>query len=376
MTPWLGNKQRRASAVAVTLLSVMVMVGAVLFLFIALVRFFAAFDHVFLPLTVAALLALIVRPWYDWLRLRARLPTPLALLVLFLSLILPFLLAIALFGSLIVQQLLEFLERVPDWWREAIAFAEQHRPALRTWFNEHPIGLKVRDALESSTGPMAHVLGFIANSVLSAGAGMISKAVSLFGWFVMPVYLAFFLLMPKLNVDSLESQLTFLKSETRRDAVFLLREFVNLVVVFFRSQMAIAFIQGVLFAIGFTIAGLRYGAVLGLLLGMLNLIPYLGSVIGLGIGLPMAYFQADGGWSLLGAMLIVFAVVQLFEGYFLTPRIMGDRTGLHPLVIIVAIFFWGSALDGILGMILAIPLTAFLVVFWRLAREKYITELV
>jgi hypothetical protein len=58
----------------------------------------------------------------------------------------------------------------------------------------------------------------------------------------------------------------------------------------------------------------------------------------------------------------------------LTPKIMGDRTGLHPMVIIVAIFFWGTALGGILGMILAIPLTAFLVVFWRLAKEKYISE--
>jgi predicted PurR-regulated permease PerM len=55
---------------------------------------------------------------------------------------------------------------------------------------------------------------------------------------------------------------------------------------------------------------------------------------------------------------------------------MGDRTGLHPIVIILAIFFWGSALSGITGMILAIPLTAFLVVFWRLAREKYLKEIV
>ena len=67
---------------------------------------------------------------------------------------------------------------------------------------------------------------------------------------------------------------------------------------------------------------------------------------------------------------------QAIEGYFLTPKIMGDRTGLHPVVIIVAIFFWGSALGGIAGMILAIPLTAFLVVFWRLAQEKYVRELV
>ena len=72
--------------------------------------------------------------------------------------------------------------------------------------------------------------------------------------------------------------------------------------------------------------------------------------------------------------LVVFVVVQLIESYGLTPRIMGDRTGLHPMAIIVAVFFWGSALSGILGMILAIPLTAFLVVFWRLAKEKYIEE--
>jgi predicted PurR-regulated permease PerM len=71
---------------------------------------------------------------------------------------------------------------------------------------------------------------------------------------------------------------------------------------------------------------------------------------------------------------VVFTLVQLIEGYFLTPRIMGDRTGLHPMAIIVAVFFWGSALSGILGMILAIPLTAFGVVFWRLAKEKYIKE--
>jgi predicted PurR-regulated permease PerM len=71
---------------------------------------------------------------------------------------------------------------------------------------------------------------------------------------------------------------------------------------------------------------------------------------------------------------VVFTIVQLIESYFLTPKIMGDKTGLHPMAIIVAIFFWGSALQGILGMILAIPLTAFLVVFWRLAKERYIDE--
>ena len=80
--------------------------------------------------------------------------------------------------------------------------------------------------------------------------------------------------------------------------------------------------------------------------------------------------------SLLIQVMIVFAVVQGIEGYVLTPRIMGERTGLHPMAIMVALFFWGTALDGIMGMILAIPLTAFLVVFWRLAKAKYITEII
>lgn len=62
--------------------------------------------------------------------------------------------------------------------------------------------------------------------------------------------------------------------------------------------------------------------------------------------------------------LCVFAAVQMLDGYFLTPRIMGGRTGLHPAVIIFSVFFWGIALDGILGMVLAIPLTAFAAVLW------------
>ena len=77
----------------------------------------------------------------------------------------------------------------------------------------------------------------------------------------------------------------------------------------------------------------------------------------------------------LVGVIVVLTIVQTIEGYLLTPKIMGERTGLHPMVIIFAVFFWGSALGGILGMILAIPLTAFLVVCWRLAKEKYISEL-
>ena len=191
-----------------------------------------------------------------------------------------------------------------------------------------------------------------------------------------PIYFSFFLMADTGSITNLERYLPFLKTETRKDVVYLFTEFVNILVAFFRGQLVIASLQGLLFAVGFSFAGLKYGAVIGITLGFLNIVPYLGNIIGLGTALPLAFFQAGGGWSRVVAVLVVFAIVQAIEGYLLTPKIMGDRTGLHPVVIIIAIFFWGSALGGISGMILAIPLTAFLVVFWRLALDKYVHELV
>jgi predicted PurR-regulated permease PerM len=189
------------------------------------------------------------------------------------------------------------------------------------------------------------------------------------------VYLIFFLLADRSSFRNWEGEVfPFLKPETRRDVVYLGKEFVRLVVTFFRGQLIIAAAQAILYALGFQLAGLRYGFILGLTLGLLNLIPYLGGIVGLGVALPLALFQEGGGWWLVAVIVGVFSLVQAIEAYLLTPRIMGDRTGLHPMAVIVAIFFWGTALDGILGMILAIPLTAFLVVAWRLARERYISE--
>jgi predicted PurR-regulated permease PerM len=130
--------------------------------------------------------------------------------------------------------------------------------------------------------------------------------------------------------------------------------------------------MGVLLALGFSFIGLKFGLVIGLVVGVLNIVPYLGTIIGLAVTLPLAFLQQpDGGWRLVGLVLLVEATVQIVESWILTPKIMGDRTGLHPVAIIVAIFFWGTAFHGVRGMLLAIPLTAFFVTAWRLAKRKY-----
>jgi predicted PurR-regulated permease PerM len=152
---------------------------------------------------------------------------------------------------------------------------------------------------------------------------------------------------------------------------FLVREFLGILVAFFRGQLIIGLIMGIFLALGFSLAGLKFGFAIGLLTGLLNIVPYLGSILGLSVALPLGFFQEGGGFTLVAVCLGIFAAVQALEGWVLTPRIMGQRTGLHPVAIIVAVFFWGKALGGILGMMLAVPLTAFLVTVWRFVRRKY-----
>jgi predicted PurR-regulated permease PerM len=192
------------------------------------------------------------------------------------------------------------------------------------------------------------------------------------GLAIIPVYLFFFLQTSLEPTRSLSNYLPFLKEETREDVVFLAREFISLIVLFFRGQLLIGLIMGIVLASGFSVVGLKFGLLIGLSIGLLNVIPYLGSILGMAIALPIAFFQPEGGLTTALLVVGVFAGTQALEGWYLTPKIMGQNTGLHPVVIILAIFFWGIALGGILGMILAIPLTAFFVTAWRLAKRKYI----
>ena len=372
----LNPQQKRIVAAGYTTLAAGVLVAALILFFVYSVRFLGAFSNVFLPLAVAGVLALVLEPWFNWLKVKAKLPDVLALIVVFLSFLLPVTLIIIFFGGVIGSQISELVDQMPELWQRFIAWLKERRPEIDHFFRENTLGEKISAAIKQPGGPTADVVNYFLGSMVSAGSGIASGVASLMSWAIAPVYLIFFLLMPALRPETLSAtSFPFLKEETAKDLVYLLSEFVHLVVTFFRGQIVIALLQGILFSIGFSLVGLEYGAVLGLILGFLNIVPYLGSMIGLAITLPTAWFQMGGGWDLLLMVVLVFSIVQAIEGYVLTPRIMGDRTGLHPLTIIVAIFFWGSALGGILGMILAIPLTAFLVVFWRLAREKYIGQL-
>jgi predicted PurR-regulated permease PerM len=370
----LSEKKQLTVASAITIVSGLVIVAALGAIFWLIGAFFATFSNVFLPLAVAGVMALVVRPYYELLR--RRLPPVLAVAAVFASVLIPLVAFAWSFGALLVEQVEGFFASLPESWARLLAFVRDRSPRVIEFLDRYQIRERLSELAQAQGSAMFQGLQSVGGGALSVGRGFLRGVGAVFTWAMVPVYFAFFLLTSPPQQSTLEEALPFLKSETRKNVAFLVHEFVKILVAFFRGQLIIAFLQGLLYALGFTIVGLRYGFVLGLLLGLLNIIPYLGAILGLVITLPLAFFQNGGGLGTLVAVIVVLILVSTIEGYFLTPKIMGDRTGLHPMVIIVAIFFWGSALGGIAGMILAIPLTAFLVVFWRLARENYIGELV
>jgi predicted PurR-regulated permease PerM len=334
------------------------------------------FANVIWPIAVAGIAALILRPLVGYFERFLKLSRVMSVIVLYGLVVIALALGLLLFVPQLIAQIVDLVASIPELWNRAGETVRAEYPGWVDLYNRAMENESLRKLVESGIEQIKGLAKAIIPNLKAAGGtllGVIGFATNLA---MVPVYLFFFLQSDEDPTAELHEYLPFLKPNTREDVVFLGREFIGIIVAFFRGQLLIGFIMGVLLAIGFTIAGLQFGVVYGLLAGLLNIIPYLGTVIGLSAVIPTAYFQADGGFLTVGLCLGVFVIVQIIEGYLLTPRIMGKQTGLHPVTIIIAIFFWGTALNGLLGMVMAIPLTAFLVTVWRLAKRKYFTPVV
>jgi predicted PurR-regulated permease PerM len=368
---FLNASQRRTVGFTLTLAAICGAAALIILSFIVLGRLVGFFSSVLWPLAVAGVLTLILRPVVDLLVRRLKLRRPAAVVLIYG--IVALLLGGALFLLLppLIDQLLDFVGYLPTLWNDAgnkfaIYYPEWVTLAKRQLAN--PTVRQIADTLATEArGLLSHTIP----SLKAAGGGLLGVGAFVAHVAIIPVYLFFFLLSTGDPTRNLSKHLPFLNPDLRSDLVFLVREFIGIVESFFRGQLLIGLIMGALLALGFTIVGLKFGLFIGLVVGVLNIVPYLGSIIGIAVTVPLAFLQPGGGWQLVGLVLLVKIIVQTIEGWVLTPKIMGERTGLHPVTIIVAIFFWGTAFDGILGMLLAIPLTAFFVTAWRLAKQKY-----
>lgn len=139
---------------------------------------------------------------------------------------------------------------------------------------------------------------------------------------------------------------------------------------FLRGQFLVMLALGAIYAIGLSVVGLKVGLLVGIIAGLISFVPYLGTATGIVLGVIAALVQSGGDWSLVALVMGVFVVGQMLEGYVLTPRIVGDRIGLHPVAVIFAIMA-GGQLFGFLGMLLALPIAAIANVLLRFAHERY-----
>jgi predicted PurR-regulated permease PerM len=138
---------------------------------------------------------------------------------------------------------------------------------------------------------------------------------------------------------------------------------------FIRGQLMVCAILGMFYAIALSVMGLDYGFFIGIASGLLSIIPYVGSIFGLVASVGMAFYQF-GGWEYPLIALAIFIAGQLVEGNYLTPKLVGDSVGLHPLWIIFALLAGGMLL-GLLGMIIAVPVAAIIAVLIRHGIDVY-----
>jgi predicted PurR-regulated permease PerM len=376
--PLLSPSQKRIVAAGGTALAIVFLAATFYFLFVLLREFVAHFKDVLLPLAIAAILATLLRPIITFCETRTRLNRVGGIILLF-GMVLLVLVTVAVF---VLPPALhaagEFLKLAPDLFARLLEHAKALAPAIWEWLT-HQLGEPPEEYLMTSIEGNSELMKQALSQAQASTGSAMAFLGGLFGkiaaYSIIPVYL-FFILHGDRNIwNDLDKQLSFLPEDRKEDIVFLAKQFSEILVSFFRGQIIIGLLLGFVLSIGFGLVGLKFGIAIGFILGLLNIIPYLGTMIGILTVLPVAYLQDGGGLVLIGLCAAVFIIGQVLTDYVFTPRVMGDKTGMGPMLIIFSIFFWGAALGGLLGMILAIPLTAFFLVFWRLAREKYLPAL-
>ena len=143
----------------------------------------------------------------------------------------------------------------------------------------------------------------------------------------------------------------------------------NVLGAFFRGQLMVMFALGLIYAVGLSLVGIELGILIGLGAGLLSIVPYLGSIVGVLVAAGAAIFQFQDALHLI-MVLIVFGVGQAVEGMYLTPKLVGDQIGLHPVTVIFAVLA-GGQLFGFLGILLALPVAAALNVLVRRMHKAY-----
>jgi predicted PurR-regulated permease PerM len=360
-----SESQKKTVACGLTVLSSVVVCAFVATLVWLVFKALAFAAPAIVPVILGLFLSMFFKPYYRWWISVVKNPT-LALALMLLSVSVPLGALLWCAGSVIADQVSNLVKQGPEMARQAVGWFKTTFPNAES--------LLAQFGFEYDKIP--ELYGDYGLAALKAGSGALKVLTGLVSALVTMIFFVFFLTSKELNGNDLVSQMPFLKSETKKFVAGQFDAFFDILVSFFQRQTIICLIEGLYYGLGFTLVGLPYGFLIGFMLGVLNLIPLFGSAVCLPVALPIAYFSPGGSIVLLLSVLTVWGIGQFLDGYLITPKIQGDKTGLGYAGVIFSFFFWGTVLGPVLGLLLAIPLSAFCVVLWRTLKSKYIKPVV
>lgn len=249
-----------------------------------------------------------------------------------------------------------------------IYFTPENAERSRAWMREQAplLDSLAGERIEAFIRDPAEVIGNPTTWIAGGLSGFLSTAVASLDLLLVPFFIFYILVDFSAWRDSLED---LIPPRFRNPFSRLFDEVGRILESYVRGQLLIAMVMSVLYAIGFGALGVPAWAGIAALSGLLNIIPYVGTLLGL--VLATGFTLADGGglWR-VGGVVAVFVIVQSIEGYYLTPKILGERLSLHPMAVFLGLLI-GGKLFGLLGVILAVPTIAVAKVFIKFFRELY-----
>jgi len=314
------------------------------------------------PFVAAALFSYLFNPVVEMLERRGVNRT-LGVSVVFIVLTLVLVGIVLVLIPFIERQIANFLEQLPRWtaWAQNVAspwIEERFGVSLGSFDTQGIVGMLQAHWREAG--------GFAAGVV----AGVSKSGFAVLGWILNAVIVpvaAFYLLRDwNIVVDRVHA---LIPRSIEPVALRLARESDETLGGFLRGQLSVMIVLGVIYGLGLWMAGISVGPLIGMIAGLISFVPYLGAIVGVGIGIVAAVVQYQD-WFHVVLVLIVFAIGQTLEGYVLVPKLVGDRIGMHPVAVMFAILA-GGQLFGFVGVLLALPIAAIVMVLLRYAYERY-----
>ncbi len=316
-----------------------------------------------LPFIVALVLAYLLDPLVKRLQVlgMGRLPATLIVTLAFLC-ILVFLLVLGI--PAIAHQIAALAARLPSDVARLQGFASEYLTPLLERFGGADLVLQVQKYMGEIAGQVMSWLGKFLSSLVAGGQAVIS----FLSLVVITPVAVFYLLLDWRGVTRWFSD--NLPKAHRGTILRLGREIATAIDGFLRGQFLVCLCLGCLYAFGLWLVGLNSGITIGLIAGLISFIPYIGSLTGLVLSLGVAIAQFWPDWTMVIATLGVFMVGQFIEGNILSPKLVGNAIGVHPVWLMFALFAFGS-LFGMGGLLIAAPMAAVLGVLIRFALQRY-----